>query len=478
MESHVFELETVDLAGTAETVLRGGAHLYPLLPKAFNGVKRIGVIGWGPQGRAQAQNLRDSLAGSDIEVTVGLRKGSPSWAEAEELGFAVDEVLPTVAASDLVMLLIADAALAALYPEIFAAVKPGATIGLSHGFLVGWLGERGDDFPDNVSVIGMCPKGMGASVRRLYEDGSGINASIAVHRDLDGHSTDRALAWAVGVGSPYVFETTLVSEYKSDIFGERGILLGATHGIVEALFRRAGELGDGPEQAFLRSTESLTGTLARAISHNGIKGAVEHFEGDARRTFEDAYCATYPTAAGILAEIYDDVSSGSELRSVVNRGKRLTEHPMSPIDGTRMWQVGSKVRDARSEKGDEPEIDPFTAGVFLATMVAQVDLLADRGHPWSEIANESVIEAVDSLIPYMHARGVAYMVDNCSVTARLGSRKWGPRFQAGLEQEVFPAVDAEGRRDDALVKSFWDHPVHDVLATLLEYRPPVDIAVK
>jgi ketol-acid reductoisomerase len=101
---------------------------------------------------------------------------------------------------------------------------------------------------------------MGPSVRRLYElgrevNGSGINASFAVHQDATGHATERALAWAVGVGSPYVFQTTLSAEFRSDIFGERCILLGAVHGIIESLFRRYESLGMSAEEAFKNAGE-------------------------------------------------------------------------------------------------------------------------------------------------------------------------------------------------------------------------------
>lgn len=88
-------------------------------------------------------------------------------------------------------------------------------------------------------------------------------------------------------------------------------------------------------------------------------------------------------------------------------------------------QVGAEVRSKRD--GSQAPLNPFTAGVYVATMMATVEVLREKGHPWSEICNESIIEAVDSLNPYMHARGVAFMVDNCSYTARLGSRKWAPR---------------------------------------------------
>ena len=480
LKSNIFDVETIELAGSKETVVKGGRHLFPKLPDAFAGIKRIGVIGWGSQGPAQAQNLRDSLEGTDIEVVVGLREGSSSWAEAEAAGLKPAEMFSVVASSDLVILLIADAAQATLYKEVFAAIRPGATLGLSHGFLLAHMQSVGDDFPAGINVIAVCPKGMGPSVRRLYEqgkdiDGAGINASVAVHQDVDGRATDIALGWAVAIGAPYIFETTLQNEVRSDVFGERGILLGALHGIVESLFRRFVELGDAPEKAFVRACESVTGPLARTISHEGIKAVSESFEGDAKRTFEEAYSASYKASMPILAEIYDEVSSGNEIRSVVQAGQRLKKYPMSEIGTTRMWKVGAGVRAKRDELS--VEVDPTAAGTVCGTMLAQIDVLHERGHPWSEIANESVIEAVDSLIPYMHARGVGYMVDNCSTTARLGTRKWGPRFESSMNQEVFPVLDEEGARDDDLVKAFENHPIHQVLEEISKTRPAVDISV-
>lgn len=120
-------------------------------------------------------------------------------------------------------------------------------------------------------------------------------------------------------------------------------------------------------------------------------------------------------------------------------------------------------------------VEPLTAGVFVATMTAQVCEFAERGHPWSEIVNESVIEAVDSLLPYMHARDVAYRVDNCSRTARLGARRWGPRFQAVYEQIAYPA--SEHPADQALLTACTEHLVHEALAAAAKLRPAVDISV-
>ena len=126
-------------------------------------------------------------------------------------------------------------------------------------------------------------------------------------------------------------------------------------------------------------------------------------------------------------------------------------------------------------------VHPFTAGVYIATMMAQIDILLAAGHPNSEAANESVIESVDSLNPYMHARGVAYMVDNCSTTARLGSRKWAPRFDYLLTQVAYVGVDEaknDGKAGDrALVDAFKKNVIHDVLAVCAKLRPSVDISV-
>ena len=485
MDSNVFDLIDVDLAGTREQVLVGGRQLFPLLPRAFRGVERIGVIGWGPQARAQSLNLRDSLAGTGITVAVGQRDAYSSFAAARVEGFdeadgTLGEMFDVIRSSDLVILLIADAALASLHEQIFAALKPNAVVGLSHGYLLAHLRTEGRDFPPGTDVIAVCPKGMGASVRRLYDqgreaDGAGINASIAIHADPDGRATDIALAWAVAIGAPFIFETTLESEYKSDIAGERAILLGIPHAIAEAVYRRCTELGDAPPQAFVKSTESMTGPLARTISHGGLRAVLEGLSGDARRTFDDAYCATYHVFRPIIEELYEEVACGNEIDSVNHAVRRLDGRQMPEVDGTRMWAVGESVRAGRNDL--EIDIDPTTAGIFCGAMVAQVDMLRDQGHAWSEIANESVIEVVDSLIPYMHSRGVAYMIDNCSTTARLGARKWAPRFEAAITQQIFPVLDHGGDHDDDLVEALESHPIHAVLDAISRYRPSVDIAV-
>ena len=484
-ESKIFKKEMIEVAEGKESVVKGGRHLFPKVHQAFKETGQIGVIGWGSQGPAQAQNLRDTLQGSQTRVKVGLRKSSSSWDQAREAGFTEDngtlgEMMEVVTQSDLVILLISDAAQTEIYPEIFRRMKPGATLGLSHGFLLGHLQSVKEPFPENINVIAVCPKGMGPSVRRLYVqgakvNGAGINSSFAVHQDVDGKATDLALAWAIGLGSPYCFQTTLESEFKSDIFGERGILLGAVHGMVEALYQKFKGEGMSQEEAFLNTAETITGPISRIISKEGILAVHQHLSDDDKPRFEAAYVASYHPAKDILQEIYDDVACGNEIRSVVNASHRFGEFPMGQIDGTEMWVVGEEVRAKRDE--NSIPIHPVTAGVYCATMMAQIDVLLEAGHPYSEIVNESVIESVDSLNPYMHYKGISYMVDNCSTTARLGARKWAPRFDYILKQQAFTALDSNSPLNWKLIDTFKHHPIHDVLRVVGEMRPSVDISL-
>ncbi|CAL4974995.1 unnamed protein product [Urochloa decumbens] len=493
-QTSVFKKEKVSLAGHEEYIVRGGRDLFPLLPEAFKGIKQIGVIGWGSQGPAQAQNLRDSLveAKSDIVVKIGLRKGSKSFEEARAAGFTEEtgtlgDIWETVSGSDLVLLLISDSAQADNYEKIFSHMKPNSILGLSHGFLLGHLQSVGLDFPKNISVVAVCPKGMGPSVRRLYVqgkeiNGAGINASFAVHQDVDGRATDVALGWSVALGSPFTFATTLEQEYRSDIFGERGILLGAVHGMVEALFRRYTEQGMDEDSAYKNTVESITGIISKTISKKGMLEVYNSLTEEGKKQFLEAYSAAYYPCMDILYECYEDVSSGSEIRSVVLAGRRFYEKeglpafPMGKIDQTRMWKVGERVRSTRPQ-GDLGPLHPFTAGVYVALMMAQIEVLRKKGHSYSEIINESLIESVDSLNPFMHARGVAFMVDNCSTTARLGSRKWAPRFDYILTQQAFVTIDSKAPLNQDLISNFMSDPVHGAIEVCAQLRPTVDISV-
>ncbi|KAL7185204.1 hypothetical protein ACSBR2_027184 [Camellia fascicularis] len=474
-------------------------HTFNFIPLRASG-SVVSLLMVGP---AQAQNLRDSLveAKSDIVVKIGLSKGSRSFAEAHTAGFSEEngnlgDIWETISGSDLVLLLISDAAQADDYEKIFCHMKPNSILGLSHGFLLGHLKSMGLDFPKNMSVIAVCPKGMGPSVRRLYVqgkeiNGAGINSSFGVHQDVDGRATDVALGWSVALGSPFTFATTLEQEYKSDVFGERGILLGAVHGIVETLFRRYIENGMSEDLAYKNTVECITGNISKTISTQGMLAVYNSLSEDGKREFEAAYSASYYPSMDILYECYEDVASCSEIRSVVLAGRHfyvcflfshvskkgkgcgLPAYPMGKFDQTRMWKVGEWVLATRPA-GDLGPSCPFTAGVYVALMMAQIEVLRKKGHSCTEIINQSVIEAVDSVNPVMHARGVSFMVDNCSTIAQLGSRKWAPRFDYILTQQALVAVDNSAPINQDLISNFLSDPVHGAMARL---RPTMDISV-
>jgi ketol-acid reductoisomerase len=229
------------------------------------------------------------------------------------------------------------------------------------------------------------------------------------------------------------------------------------------------------EGAFRASADSITGPISRIISADGLIGVYRRLDTAGQRLFAQAYAVAYPVGLALMHEIYDEVRSGNELRSVVLAGQRLARFPMGTIDQARMWRVGQKIRLDRVD--DEIPLDPFTAGVYIAVMMAQVDTLLEFGHPYSEIANESVIEAVDSLNPHMHARGIAHLVDNCSITARIGARKWAPRFDYALTQQAYPAID-DRPVDTTPFAAFENHPIHEVLRVCAEMRPLLYISVE
>ena len=160
IKSNNFKVDEIKLGNNTETIVKGGRHLFDKLPEAFSGIKQISIIGWGSQGPAQAQNLRDSLDGTDIKVCVGLRENSSSLEKARAAGFneadgTLGEMYAMIAESDLSIILIADAAIAENYESIFNSVKPGATIGFSHGFVIGFFKNIGYEIRDDINVIAM-----------------------------------------------------------------------------------------------------------------------------------------------------------------------------------------------------------------------------------------------------------------------------------------------------------------------------------
>ncbi|HBK12487.1 MAG TPA: ketol-acid reductoisomerase, partial [Gammaproteobacteria bacterium] len=208
---------------------------------------KVVVVGYGSQGHAHANNLRDSGV---EQVVVGLRKGSGSWAKAENAGFAVAEVADAVQGADLVMVLVPDELQAALYTdEIEPNIKQGAAIAFAHGFNIHFelIQARAD-----LDVIMIAPKGPGHTVRSTYVAGGGVPSLIAIAQDATGQAKNIALSYASGNGGGRagVIETTFREETETDLFGEQAVLCGGAASLVQAGFETLVEAGYAPEMAY------------------------------------------------------------------------------------------------------------------------------------------------------------------------------------------------------------------------------------
>ena len=219
--SSVFQSESITINDITENIWIGGEKNYHLINNAFEGIDQIGIIGWGGQAKSQAKNLRDTLnkIGSDITIKIGLRDNSSSKKDVLNNGFEQDNMYKVLSESDMNLLLISDVAQATHFQDIFEHIKPNSTLGLSHGFLIGYLNNQNEKIPYDLNVIMMAPKGMGPSLRSQYLKNSGINSSIAVHQyNNKKEAYDKAIGWAIGVGSPYIYKTDVENEYISDLF--------------------------------------------------------------------------------------------------------------------------------------------------------------------------------------------------------------------------------------------------------------------
>ncbi len=208
--------------------------------------RKIAIVGYGSQGHAHAQNLRDS----GMKVAVGLRKGSSSWDKAKGAGFDVMTVDKASKWADIVMILAPDTSQADIYDEgIVDNLSPGDALVFSHGLNIHY-GQIVP--PPNVDVFMVAPKAPGHTVRGQYEDGAGVPMLVAVHQNATGEAKDIALAYAgaIGGGRAGIIETTFKDETETDLFGEQAVLCGGVTALIQAGFETLVEAGYPPEMAY------------------------------------------------------------------------------------------------------------------------------------------------------------------------------------------------------------------------------------
>jgi ketol-acid reductoisomerase len=215
--------------------------------------KKVTIVGYGSQGHAHALNLHES----GIKVTVGLRKGGPSWDKAKKAGLSVKEVGEAVKGADFVMMLMPDEHIAATYKtEVEPNIRKGATLAFAHGFNIhyGQVQARAD-----IDVVMVAPKAPGHTVRSTYAGGGGVPMLIAVHQNPSKKARDLALSYAAAIGGARagVIETTFKEETETDLFGEQVVLCGGTVELIKAGFETLVEAGYAPEMAYFECLHEL-----------------------------------------------------------------------------------------------------------------------------------------------------------------------------------------------------------------------------
>ncbi|MCY3617787.1 MAG: ketol-acid reductoisomerase, partial [Acidimicrobiaceae bacterium] len=215
--------------------------------------RKVAVLGYGSQGHSHALNLKES----GIDVRVGLREGSSSVAKAQEAGLEVRSIAEAVAEADVIMMLMPDTEMGAIYTEhVEPNLSPGEALFFAHGFNIRFgLIEP----PDSVDVCMVAPKGPGHLVRRTYVEGGGVPCLVAIEQDASGSALPLALAYADAIGGARagVIETTFTEETETDLFGEQAVLCGGTTALVQAAFETLVDAGYQPEIAYFECLHEL-----------------------------------------------------------------------------------------------------------------------------------------------------------------------------------------------------------------------------
>jgi ketol-acid reductoisomerase len=316
----------------------------------------VAVLGYGVQGPAQALNMKDN----GIQVIIG---GDPerkrSWDKAIKDGWVPGETLfpwkEAMEKGTIIQYLVSDAAQMLLWSEIAPNLKEGDALFFSHGFGLVYNDQTGIEPPDFVDVILVAPKGSGTSVRANFLAGSGINSSFAVAQDHTGRARERTLAVGIAIGSGYLFPTTFAHEVHSDLTGERGILMGALAGVMEAQYNTLRQHGHSPSEAFNETVEELTQSLIRLVDQNGMDWMYDNCSATAQRGALDWRHRFREAVEPVFDDLYESVHSGEETRIVleVNSAPDYKEKlavELAEMRESEMWQAGAAVRSLRPDR--------------------------------------------------------------------------------------------------------------------------------
>ncbi|CAN5180724.1 ketol-acid reductoisomerase [soil metagenome] len=314
----------------------------------------VAVLGYGVQGPGQALNMRDN----GIHVIIGQRKDSKSWDRAVQDGWKPGKTLFDIEEAaekgTIIMYLLSDAGQKTFWPTLLPYLTEGKTLYFSHGFSVTYKDVTKVIPPKNIDVVLVAPKGSGLTVRRNYQDGSGINSSYAIFQDFTGHAEEKCLALGIAVGSGYLFSTTFQNEVYSDLTGERGILIGALEGLFEAQYETLRKNGHSPSESFNETVEELTQSLIRLVGEKGMDWMFANVSTTAQRGAFDWKDKFRKATVPVFEELYEEVSSGREAERVLEKNsaadyrEKLNEE-IAEMSNMELWKAGAKVRELRPE---------------------------------------------------------------------------------------------------------------------------------
>src|SRR5512144_295432 len=314
----------------------------------------VAVLGYGVQGPAQAMNMRDN----GIKVIVGQREGTKNWNKAVEDGWVPGETLFSIEEAaergTVVQYLLSDAGQRSQWARIVECLNEGDMLYFSHGFSITFKDDTGVIPPPHIDVALVAPKGSGRSVRANFLDGSGINASFAIHQDATGRAYERTIALGIAIGAGYLFPTTFENEVYSDLTGERGVLMGALAGLMEAQYDELRSHGHSPSEAFNETVEELTQSLFRLVGQNGMDWMYANCSTTAQRGALDWRHAFRRAVAPVFDKLYGSVVSGEETRIVLAANsapdyKEKLDEELRLMRESEMWQAGAAVRSLRPE---------------------------------------------------------------------------------------------------------------------------------
>jgi ketol-acid reductoisomerase len=315
----------------------------------------IAVIGYGVQGPGQALNLRDN----GFNVIVGQRKPGKSWDKALADGWVEGETLfeleEALEKGTIIMYLLSDAGQIQLWPTVQKFLSAGKALYFSHGFGITYKERSGIIPPADVDVFLAAPKGSGTSLRRLFLEGKGLNSSYAVFQDATGRATDRCIAIGIGIGSGYLFETTFQKEVFSDLTGERGVLMGALAGIMEAQYSVLRKNGHTPSEAFNETVEELTESLIKLVGENGMDWMYANCSTTAQRGALDWKGPFREAVLPVFEDLYAKVAAGEEAQRSIDTNsqpdyREKLDDELAEIHNSEMWQAGKVVRSLRPGK--------------------------------------------------------------------------------------------------------------------------------